>query len=683
MTSRSRQPAAVLVLALFMLALTGCGLNIEGPRTPTVAVSPTLDETAIALLATNTPTRTPSMTASPTASVTPTPSATGTATPTDTPTRTPTDTATPDPTRTATPTNTPTATPTNTATRTATATATATDTATARPTATRTPSATPTPRPTLGPSDTATPTRTVTPRPSVTSSPPPTDTPTRTPRPTQTATPEPSATHTPRPTATRTSTATPAPTDTLPPTQAPTHTPLFEPSDTPGEPTAIAVLPSPTPDWTATPVSTPTPAGTATPSPTPSAFPTLDPGEGGGPLDEPLPTWTPSPPPGEPDAAVGPPGGEGAFADPNAPPGSSDFAPVAPVAPDGAPGPAAPPPPEAGQIIVSYVGETAPILSLFGVASGTAEPMGYGAIFDVSPAGQVATVGPNRWLAINGQPVQVSPSSQFGPPPHLSLGAVEWSPDGRYVAYRVDDAEPGSHDVLTNGGVWVYDAATGQSWQVFRNGYPGIVGQLGDERVAVGMEWSPDGSRLAIKVRTWYEDVGSGPFGTAVVQAGVDISNEGIDPAAKTPLFLPFAEATWSPDGAALIVSGAHAGGGHVVGRWDLGTGSYAEYAGPGVVPQLTHAATELHDGRIAFLAGTTPDSMALYTLLPGPDAVPNVQSGVLPGTVLSVQWNRERTAALVLLRTASGDRLWLVRVDGSMQDITPPGGALAGVDWQ
>lgn len=114
----------------------------------------------IALRASETPTFTPSPSATPSVTPSLTPSATATETPS--PTLTPTHTDTPSPTPTATVTSTPTHTATNTPTFTATPTPTATLTPTPTPTNTPTFTPTPTPSATLTPSNTPTPTPNIT-----------------------------------------------------------------------------------------------------------------------------------------------------------------------------------------------------------------------------------------------------------------------------------------------------------------------------------------------------------------------------------------------------------------------------------------------------------------------------------------------------------------------------------------
>ena len=191
-------------------------LGASPPETPTS--TPTGTATALPTdtptpTGTGTPSATPQDTATPTLTPTPLDTATLTPTPQDTatPTATPEDTSTP--TLTATPTSTPTATPEETLTPTETATPGGTPT----PTPTATPGDTPTATPTATPGDTPTPTPTATPgdTPTATATATPGDTPTATPG--DTATPTPTATAAPTATATATLAATPTPTSTATP----------------------------------------------------------------------------------------------------------------------------------------------------------------------------------------------------------------------------------------------------------------------------------------------------------------------------------------------------------------------------------------------------------------------------------------------------------------------------------
>jgi hypothetical protein len=561
------------------------------------------------------------------------------------------DTLTPSPTRT------PTVTPT----------ATQTSTATGTPTATRTTTGTHTP--TVTPSATATATHTRTPTLTAT----PTATRTIPPTPTRTSTATATATATVMPTRTATVTATPSP--TLAPsatltatiTAAPTERPTLPPTAT-EPPTETA---TPTPELPATPPPTPTeiPQPTASFTPFPSLTPAAVAQE---PARTPVPTFTPLPPAG------GLPGaGEGA---------GSDAGEVG-EGPGGAPGETGPvgpavPLPEQASVVVSYAGQVVPILDLGADGRPAAAPLAQGSVFAISSAGRVAAIGPDDLLHVDELTLHVSPDTGFGLADNLAWGDLAWSPDGRWLAFRVDPADPASYIPAASynepTGVWIVDADGTTSWHIFRNGYAGQVAQLHEERRAVGMRWSPNSDALIIAFET--------PLGRGSVALPVrhDVT-QFVDG-------LHYADATWSPDGGSLIVSGATWEGPSVVGRVALDeartTKIFLTEAATGLHMQ---AALELADGRIAFLGSAAPGTVALYATRDDPDTTPDVEiarlSPPISGQVLAAVWNPARPTAqravLITVQDGAARRLWLVRADGSAQDITPAAGAPDLAGWR
>ncbi|MBN1681069.1 MAG: hypothetical protein JW966_12350 [Anaerolineae bacterium] len=608
------KPVRLFVGLLVLLVLAGCNLHIDAPQTPTVVLSPTLDETAVARLATGTPTQTHTPTAAP--------SNTPTGAPTGIPTGTPSPSLTATPTATATPT------------LTATATASLTDTLTATQT--------------LAPS--TTPVLTATP----------------------TVTPIPSRT----------------PTNTAQPTATPTHTATLPPTSTPTLAIALAEVPTATPSDTPVIIDTPTPGiaeqniptATRPPTQTFTPFPTVDPAtmypdnpDSTGATTTNTPggifTMTPVPPtntlsPQEIAAAAE---NSGTFYDPNAPAAGQDSLPVAPA---GDSGPSGPPLPEQESIVISYVGQVVPILSLSGGAgAASAASLGQGDIFDVSRSGQVAVIGGDRWLYVNGQRMEISPSSVYGMTPNLSYGDVVWSPDSTRLALRIDAADPDNPNAI-DAGVWIYDPGANQSWQIFRNGYEGHVAQLHDQRQPVSIRWAPNGTAVACTLKT--------PLGFATVFMPVTHNaNDSINS-------IPYAYANWAPDSASLIVSGLKWGEGTVVGRVMLDANwTYVEYLNQGGTGLTMEAATQLHDGRIAFLGSASPGSFALYTTQAAAGAQPVRVSNVISGQIVGAEWNFERTAVLVSTQGGAGSRLWVIRTDGTAQDVTPPDGSPVVARWR
>jgi len=357
----------------------------------------------------------------------------------------------------------------------------------------------------------------------------------------------------------------------------------------------------------------------------------------------------------------------GGFFDPNAT-ATAPFAPVVPTAPLAPAEVGGPPLLEQAGVIVSYAGQIVPLLPL--TSGQAAAPLAEGALFDRAPDGTIAAItSAGGVLVIGTEPLAASPSSDFGLNENLRYGDVAWSPDGSRLAFRVDAIASG-HETAISSGVWVYDALTKTSHQVFRTGFEGQVAQTHEQRSATALTWSPDGSALLIRVTT------PRGFANVVTPAGHDLNAGGGFIEA-----LQFADATWAADGRTVIVSGAPWGGGpEVVGRVDPATGAYTEYLNQQATGLLMRAAFEIEPGRIAFLGGPAADGFALYTFTPG-SALRQV-SGMISGQVQRAEWRRERGAALVTVQSPTGPRLWIVRLDGAAQDVTPPGGVFSAAHW-
>lgn len=475
-----RRPAIWFAILSLSGAALACNLPPGVPITPTLI--PTLPHpTAVVLAPTSTPTpflsATLTFTLTPTHTLTPsatfTPTHTNTATPSFTPTTTPTATNTVTPS----PTNTPTAVPTETDTW--------TPTYTLTPTFTGIPSNTPTetPRPTLTPSYTL---------------PPPTNTPAP---PTSTPTQAPTITPTPLPT----STPTALPTDTpVPPsdTSAPTLTALPSSTDTPIVPTDTAaptITAVPQPSLTANVAAT-APDGTPTPLP-------------------PLPTNRPtntSPSVIVLSTSVGPGGGNG------------NSGGVGSGRGNGTPG--------AGAVgglfgtVTAIAGTTQPTAAFLFYAGGNGGGSIYrsgdglvttllpGQTYVVNPAtGASASVDANGALFINSQLYTLSPSSRYGTGQKFRVTLLKWSPDGRFLAFRVEtpNAQSGtlSFNDTINDGIWIYEPAANKSWQTFRNLYR--AGQT--IQIAYDFSWTNDSRTLLVWVG----------WGYVLVDSSVDINHPG------------------------------------------------------------------------------------------------------------------------------------------------------------
>jgi hypothetical protein len=292
----------------------------------------------------------------------------------------------------------------------------------------------------------------------------------------------------------------------------------------------------------------------------------------------------------------------------------------------------------------------------------------------VNSGGQIASVGPDRSLYMNGQRLDVSPASGFGMPPDIMIGDLAWSPDSHWLAFRVDPVnrtpENTGSSYTEPTGVWICDPQNPpNSWHIFRNGYAGQVAQLNEQRRALNMQWAPNSTALVIAVDT--------PLGRANVFLPMNH-----DPTVFVPS-IPYADAAWAPDSASLIVSGSKENGPTVIGRIALDEQwTYTEYLNQASTGLVMQAAIQLYDGRIAFLGGPTADTFALYITQAAPAVQPVGVSVPINGQVISAEWNAERTAVLVTAQAGTGQQLWLVRTDGQIQNITPNAGFDAA-HWQ
>lgn len=419
---------------------------------------------------------------------------------------------------------------------------------------------------------------------------------------------------------------------------------------------------------TATPPPTPTPF--VTPSITP--FPTATPEASTPIISGPIPTPTPlnlGPTLTAPPAGEGQPGpGPGVTIVPGDPvTGGAGATAPGPVGPSG------PPLPDQEAVIVSYAGQIVPLLTLSGQPAPDAPIQGQ--VFDVNPAtGEIAHVDANRNVSIAGRPMIISPSSEFGPNENVSFRELFWSPNGHRLAIIVDDA---GDNTVTDAGVWIYEPVPGDkglSWQVFRAGTPTNAPQLHEQRTPVGVQWSRDSTRLIIKVYT--------PRGyTNVITPATNPANNVI---VSIP-FDEFEDATWADDGVSVIVSGRRNWNEPtVVGKLDENGLVYTEFLNETARGIAAHAAIEYAPGRIAFIGSASPGTLTLYTMDARPGAPPAPAPVTIPGTVQQVEWRADRQAALVTVVSPTNERrLWIVRIDGTAQDVTPPPGAPFAAHWR
>lgn len=652
-----------LVIAMLALASLACTVGVP-QVTPTVAPTRTPSATPFFTLEPSA-TPPPADTLSPTPTLTPTITDTPSATPTGTlpPTNTPTNTQTPSATATATHTPTQTRTPPPTNTASATPTPTATDTPSRTPTGTLTPSQTPTNTPT--PSHTPTATWTSSP----TRTPAPSLTPAPTTRPTLTALPQPGPTRTPSP---------------VPPTftPAPAATPGVAPIGERPQPTAtIALVPVTLPTVSPTPpqqVTLPAQAITPLPlgvRPTPETFATVLPGTAEGIVM----TATPGGIPPRGDTSSLP-----------------TFTPVASPTLDINLIPNEPLPAPTG-ITAELPASLAFILSTSGGGLSGAPfdlPGGAGTFAFNPVTGALARADSSASLLISseagGEAVRLtrSPFSEFAPASaednNARVAQVGWSPDGRYLAFRVDtdsDGEAGNDS--GNDGIWYLEpaalvaSATDPTYQLVRDCPP----QPGCDTVvrenepyqyrSLQFAWSPAGDLLLVS----FDLPEQGRRGFSVVQPRPDPNAANV-----RPPIVYHDYASWANDGETVIVSGRGPDGRVILGRANPDGGGLQVLLDGTSAGLWLQDGVERPDGSVIALGspGGAGTPMALYRsdgsaiTAPVGDSAPH-----------RVAWSPDHSAVLVVTGIEDfAPRYFVASVDGTVQEIT---GAVAGalaVEW-
>jgi len=132
--------------------------------------------------------------------------------------------------------------------------------------------------------------------------------------------------------------------------------------------------------------------------------------------------------------------------------------------------------------------------------------------------GEIASIDQAGMLFINYSMFNTSPNSQYG---HgggsYRFVTLRWSPDGRYLAYSVETPNARNGDMAfqdtINDGVWVYEPATNQSRQVFRNEYR----KGANIQIAYDFAWASDSHTLLIATAPNFQTL-------ILVDSGTDIN---------------------------------------------------------------------------------------------------------------------------------------------------------------
>ncbi len=280
-----------------------------------------------------------------------------------------------------------------------------------------------------------------------------------------------------------------------------------------------------------------------------------------------------------------------------------------------------------------------------------------------------------------GARLDVSPFSQYEPERadlnNAHVVEVEWSPDGRYLAFRVDTENDGSTDNdSANDGIWFYQPGAFPPVQLFHDCPPEPGCILVDRSAGpyqfrtLDMEWNASSSAILLALEV--PDYNMPAF--AAVPA---ISDPG--QASRMPRVFRYEYAAWSNDGSRVLASGAGEDG--IIGlRWiDPLTGAYERVFDASAVGLYLRSAVQRPGGGIVALGSPNGAGSAMRLV----DGRGNPLSDFIGTTApIRAEWSPDRSAVLVVTQENGLTRYFVARVNGVIEEIT---GSVAGglaVEW-
>lgn len=433
-------------------------------------------------------------------------------------------------------------------------------------------------------------------------------------------------------------------------------------------PTATDTLPVPPTD---TPVPTVTATGAPTDPPLPTATaPPVTPSITPPPTFTPLPTPTTPPPPtrtsSRPPTVLPLDDGSGqALAGTGLAPGAAASAPGL----------------EALPATLYYLSDVGAVAQVWRVRAGlpyadqvTLAPQGVTA-FDVAPSSALAYVQPGGQLVIDGVPF-LPPAAPDGTLPRVT--ALAWSPDGGQLAYTLytpgaDAAAGGEHAV---DGLWLR-GRDGSSARLAANVYT-----VDDTRriLAGPLRWRPDGGALLAGVNTV----------DSFALARIDAASGALTPVWDADILPPdaYTEATWTPDGAAAILSGADR-----VLRVTLDPLAVETLVGPDA-GLVTAGARLLPDGSLVFVGspvnpapgGPPTGPRRLYRIPRDRQAPEYITEPLTAQGAVEFLWDAASGASLIAVYEQATLPLlgtgWLREADGTLHELGPVTGLVGAPHW-
>lgn len=248
---------------------------------------------------------------------------------------------------------------------------------------------------------------------------------------------------------------------------------------------------------------------------------------------------------------------------------------------------------------------------------------------------------------------------------------VEWSPNGRMLAFRIDN--PSVRDL--DQGIWFYqplrELATDPSYQLLRPcpGYCSAAG-LPDNYPgwkALGLEWSSDNSAVLVSLNSF--EYGRRALTVRFAQR-VDPP-----PATVAPDFLLYDYGHWANDGQRIVVSGHGPESTVLFGTVDRSGANPIVVLASDIGMAWVQDAVQQVDGNIVMLGSSIGQNAPLQivaqdgTVLTAPigDAAPD-----------EVEWSPDRNA--VMLRI--GDSAYLAHVNGAIYNISSTIDSSPNIDW-
>lgn len=249
---------------------------------------------------------------------------------------------------------------------------------------------------------------------------------------------------------------------------------------------------------------------------------------------------------------------------------------------------------------------------------------------------------------------------------------VEWSPDGRMLAFYIENGAITDLDQ----GLWfwqpVRELSTDPSYQLLRPcpEYCSAAGLPGDYPGwdVLNFEWSSDSSAILVTANA-YEYGGRRALTLRFAQR-VDPP-----PATVAPTFLLYDYGHWGSNGQQIIVSGHGPADTVLFGTVDRAGGNPIVTLASDIGMAWVQDAVQQSDGSLLMLASTVGETAPLQIIDEQGNALTPTIGESAPD---SVSWSPDKSA--VMLRIA--DSLYVASIDGTVYDITAEVDNSPNIDW-